>query len=138
MMFRLLKNAFSSQKIESRQFYSCSLPSTMQNTTPGFYHHPSGWAKLAIPPKQHFFEYHWLKGGEIYIYIYLKNVLEQTKQDITIFFEKKMIYIYLCMQSWKQCALPVITTMALWQLMHLGTWYTVTCIYTYIYVYIYM
>ena len=25
-------------------------------------------------------------------------------------------------QSWKQCALPVITTMALWQLMHLGTW----------------
>ena len=30
------------------------------------------------------------------------------------------------MQSWKQCALPVITTMALWQLMHLGTWCTVT------------
>ena len=26
------------------------------------------------------------------------------------------------MQSWKQCALPVINTMALWQLMHLGTW----------------
>ena len=26
------------------------------------------------------------------------------------------------MQSWKQCALPVITTMAFWQLMHLGTW----------------
>ena len=25
------------------------------------------------------------------------------------------------MQSWEQCALPVITTMALWQLMHLGT-----------------
>ena len=24
------------------------------------------------------------------------------------------------MQSWKQCALPVITTMALWELMHLG------------------
>ena len=24
------------------------------------------------------------------------------------------------MKSWKQCALPVITTMALWQLMHLG------------------
>ena len=32
----------------------------------------------------------------------------------------KRIYIY--MLSWKQCALPVITTMALWQLMHLGTW----------------
>ena len=25
------------------------------------------------------------------------------------------------MQSRKQCALPVMTTMALWQLMHLGT-----------------
>ena len=30
------------------------------------------------------------------------------------------------MQPWKQCALPVITTMALWQPMHLGTWCTVT------------
>ena len=30
------------------------------------------------------------------------------------------------LQSWKQCALPVITTMALWQLMHLGTWCTFT------------
>ena len=36
----------------------------------------------------------------------------------------KMSVIY--MLSWKQCALPVITTMALWQLMHLGTWCTVT------------
>ena len=35
----------------------------------------------------------------------------------------KMGVIY--MQSWKQCALPVITTMALWELMHLGTWCTV-------------
>ena len=31
----------------------------------------------------------------------------------------KMSIIY--MQSLKQCALPVIPTMALWQLMHLGT-----------------
>ena len=29
---------------------------------------------------------------------------------------------YIHTKSWKQCALPVITTMALWQLMHLGTW----------------
>ena len=36
----------------------------------------------------------------------------------------KMGVIY--MQSWKQCLLPVITTMALWQLMHLSTWCTVT------------
>ena len=28
------------------------------------------------------------------------------------------------MLSWKQCALSVITTMALWQLMHLDTWCT--------------
>ena len=27
---------------------------------------------------------------------------------------------------WKQCVLPVITTTALWQLMHLGPWCTVT------------
>ena len=32
----------------------------------------------------------------------------------------KMRIIY--MLSWKQCAIPVITTMALWQLMHLDTW----------------
>ena len=35
------------------------------------------------------------------------------------------IYIYICIYiyilSWKQCALPVITTLALWQLMYLGT-----------------
>ena len=40
----------------------------------------------------------------------------------------KMGIIY--MQSWKQSALLVITTMAFWQLMHLGTWCTV-----YIYIY---
>ena len=31
------------------------------------------------------------------------------------------IYIYIYMSSRKECALPVITTMALWQLMYLGT-----------------
>ena len=34
--------------------------------------------------------------------------------------DENNIIIY--MLSWKQCALPFITTMALWQLMHLGTW----------------
>ena len=34
----------------------------------------------------------------------------------------KMGVIY--MQSWKQCALLIINTMALWQLMHLGIWCT--------------
>ena len=32
--------------------------------------------------------------------------------------------MYTCVQSWKQWTLPVITTIALWQLMHLGTWGT--------------
>ena len=37
---------------------------------------------------------------------------------------RKISVVYI--QSWKQYALPVIITMALWQLMHLGTWWTVT------------
>ena len=36
------------------------------------------------------------------------------------------IYIYIYMQSWKQCDLLVITTVALWQLMHLGNSCTMT------------
>ena len=32
------------------------------------------------------------------------------------------IFIYIYMLSWKQCALPVVTTMTLWKLMRLGTW----------------
>ena len=28
------------------------------------------------------------------------------------------------MQSWKHCALPVITTMGFWKFMYLGTWWT--------------
>ena len=36
------------------------------------------------------------------------------------------ICIFMYMQTWKQCALPVITTMAMWQLIHLVTWCTVT------------
>ena len=41
--------------------------------------------------------------------------------------------MYIYMQSWKQCALPVIPTMALWQLMHLGTWCTVNFLSIYIF-----
>ena len=37
---------------------------------------------------------------------------------------RQMSLIY--MQWRKQCALPVIITMALWQLMYLGTWCTIT------------
>ena len=35
------------------------------------------------------------------------------------------LYLYIYMQSWKQCVLPVITTMTLRQLIQLGTWCTV-------------
>ena len=49
------------------------------------------------------------------------------------------------MQSWKKCVLPDITTMAMWQLMHLDTWCTfhiagtnepLLALYIYIYIYI--
>ena len=46
--------------------------------------------------------------------------------------KSKMSVIY--MQSWKQCALPVITTMALWQLI-LGHMMYMYMMYIYIYVY---
>ena len=54
----------------------------------------------------------------------------------------KMSVIY--MQSWKQCALSVITTMALWQLIHLGTYTSISIylyiisIYLYMYIYLYL
>ena len=46
------------------------------------------------------------------------------------------IYIYIYMQSWKQCATLVITTMALWQLMQLDTWLHILYM-IYIYTFIY-
>ena len=59
----------------------------------------------------------------IYIYIYIYNIYIYV--HIYLY-----MHIYIYMQSGKGCALPVITTMALWQLMHLATWCTVThCLY---------
>ena len=49
-----------------------------------------------------------------------------------------LLYSHIYMQLWKQFALPVITTMALWQLMYLGTWCTVYIYYWYMYIYIYI
>ena len=43
-----------------------------------------------------------------------------TTQRVPKPYQSKMSVIYT--QSWKQCALPAITIMILWQLMHLGTW----------------
>ena len=54
---------------------------------------------------------------DLYIYIYIYIYV-----DIYIYYIYINIHIYIYMLSWKQCALPVITTMALGQLMHLGTW----------------
>ena len=58
----------------------------------------------------------------IYIYIYIYNIYIYV--IIIYLYIYIYIHIYICkyMLSWKQCALPAITTMALWQLMHLGTW----------------
>ena len=39
---------------------------------------------------------------------------------------KKLQEAHKTEKLWKQCALPVITTMALWKLMQLGTWRMVT------------
>ena len=50
----------------------------------------------------------------IYIYVCVSMCLSAHKWPTN-----KMSVIY--MESWKQCALPVITTIALWQLMYLGT-----------------
>ena len=49
------------------------------------------------------------------------------------------IYIYICKYIYnrkEQCALPVTTIMALWQLVNLGTRCTVIYVYVYIYIYI--
>ena len=51
------------------------------------------------------------------IWPFLKNVCSN---------DTYFLYVYIYMQSWKQCALPTIITVTLWQLMHLGTWWTVT------------
>ena len=48
----------------------------------------------------------------IYIYIYIYRYI--------------YTYIYICIYTYIQRALSFITTMVLWQLMHLGTWFTVT------------
>ena len=58
----------------------------------------------------------WLSQIDIYVYIMLYIIY---------------CYIYNFMLSWKQCALLVTTTMALWQLIHLGRWCMIY-IYTYI------
>ena len=61
----------------------------------------------------------------IYIHIYKLHKLSKTHRLLKAP-RSKMGVIVIYMQSRKQCALPVITTMTLWQLMHLGTLCTVT------------
>ena len=57
----------------------------------------------------------------VYVYIYM-YVYIYIYMHIYIYI---YMHIYIYMQPWKQCALPVISIMVLWQLMHLGTWCTV-------------
>ena len=56
----------------------------------------------------------------IYVYLYISGHKWSTTHRALKSHRCKMGVIYI--QSWKQCALPVMTTMALWQLMPLGTW----------------
>ena len=69
------------------------------------------------------------EGTFFYIYILRASCLLEiwARYVSWITYDFLYRYIYIHMLSWKQCALPVITTMALWQLMHLGTWSTVCC-----------
>ena len=55
--------------------------------------------------------------------IYISSHKWSTTHRVLRSHKSKMSVIY--MLSWKQCALPIITTMALWQLMHLSTCCTV-------------
>ena len=63
----------------------------------------------------------------VYVYMYILSVVISahkwsTTHRVLKSHRSKMSIIY--MLSWKQCVLPVITRMALWQLMHLDTWCT--------------
>ena len=64
----------------------------------------------------------------IYIYIHIHNIHKWSyviydTQSAQIWQKQDVHNIY--MQSWKQCGLPIITIIALRQLMSLGTWCTV-------------
>ena len=65
-----------------------------------------------------------LKNAQWFGYI-LAMVWSTTHTVLKSYRSKKVGVTY--MQSWKQCAIPVITRMTLWQLMHLGTWCMVVC-----------
>ena len=65
----------------------------------------------------------------IYMYyiLYIRYISSHkwsTTRRVLKSYRNKMSIIY--MLSWKQCALPVITTMDLWQLIHLSTWCLIT------------
>ena len=63
---------------------------------------------------------------DVYLFVVVVHSLRISIKWSLLSHRSKMGVIYT--QSWKQCALPFITTMAflaLWQLMHLCTWCTV-------------
>ena len=53
-----------------------------------------------------------------YMYICISDHKLSTANRVLKSHKSKMSVI--CMKSWKQCALPVVTTMPWWELMHLG------------------
>ena len=61
----------------------------------------------------------------IYVYICLYMYLYIYMCIYIYIYIYKYIYICIYIQLWKQCVLLVITRMALWHFMYLGTWYKV-------------
>ena len=91
--------------------------------SPGYYHNGFVATLTSVG-----FEQSVCRGSlmTIYMYIYISGNKWFTTQRVLKFHRSKMSIIWKYMKSLKQCALPAITTIALWQLMHLETWYTVT------------
>ena len=61
----------------------------------------------------------WVLDSEVRLSHLNQNNFGSVLNNIYIY-----IYIYIYTHSWKQCDLPVMTTVGLWQIMHLGTWCT--------------
>ena len=104
----------------------------------------------------HIYKLYYIYYIYIYVYIYILRVFisdPRHTQSVTKSNRGKVDVIHICNHENNVRALPVITTMALWQLMHLSTWCTCTnyhkchweglllswlTIYKYIFLYTYM
>ena len=78
------------------------------------------WRRRRTPPSS---TKVWISPSICWISLPFKKWMEEISYLDKIYHSFHFILIFF--QSWKQFALPVITTMFLWQLIHLGTWWTV-------------